>query len=97
MIHDRVLDLKNDTEQELFFDENGWPVSSAEFEQAAREATGYICPECGKPTFGKFEPFEARGIIAWCSNCGYQRIDKPKYLAWQEQHKKELEPIVQEA
>lgn len=93
MIRDRVLDLTNDTEQELFFDENGWPVSSAEFEQAARETTGYVCPECGKPTFGKFEPFIERGIIAWCSSCGHQVVDKARYLAWQELHKQDYAPI----
>lgn len=97
MIRDRVLDLTNDTEQELFFDENGWPVSSAEFEQAARKATGYICPECGKATFGKFEPFVDRGILAWCSSCGHQVVDKERYLAWQELHKQDYAPITLEA
>ena len=96
MIHDRIIDLTNDTEAEIFYDDQGWPVSSADFENAAREVTGYICPECGSPTFGKFEPFVDRGILAWCSSCGHQVVDKARYLAWQEKHKDDIAPVMRD-
>ena len=71
----------------MYTDDEGHPLAVNEYDaELARQTTAYICPECGSPTFGKFEPFAQRGIKAWCSNCGYQVVDKASYQGWLRMH-----------
>ena len=87
MIHERTFDFDTGEVRDMYTDDSGTKLELSEYDaKLARQATAYICPECGSPTFGKFEPFTQRGILSWCSNCGYQVVDKESYKAWLRTH-----------
>ena len=87
MIHDRIIDLSSDASIDRYYTNDGTPLTREEYMNAlARETTAYTCPMCGKPTFGRFEPYVERGIDAWCSACGYMVGNKEKIAAWYHAH-----------
>ncbi len=90
MIRERRIDIATDTETQRAFSDNGEPLSLEEAERRSKQGN-FTCPECGAPTFGRFEPFVERGITRWCSNCGYMEHDKATFKAYVKNHPETIE------
>lgn len=53
-----------------YFNDNGELISETEYLAIPKRALGdYECPNCGRPTFGRFEPLYPIGIDEVCMHC----------------------------
>lgn len=90
MIRDKIINLDDDNAPiELYYDNDGLPISKAQFlnEIQLRE---FECPACHADTFGRFEPFVRKGVLRWCSVCGFSEFDKQLHAQWLAKHPEDI-------